>query len=42
MNLYGVGNDIAKFNRLNYDEWSGHICFHLRFMDLYLTLIMDG
>jgi len=39
--LYGVGNDIVKFNGLNYHEWSKQICFHLGFMDLDLTLIMD-
>jgi len=41
MNLYGVGNDIVKFNGLNYEEWSEKICFHLGFIDLDLVLIMD-
>ena len=41
MNLYGVGNDIVKFNGLNYDEWSEQIRFQLGFMDLDLALLMD-
>jgi len=39
MNLYGAGNDIVKFNGLNYDEWSEQIRFQLGFMDFDLTLM---
>ena len=41
INLFGMGNGLAKLNGLNYAVWSGQIQFQLGVMDLDLALVCD-